>query len=118
MPRIRRAYDLVPGVPTRAPLGRLSCPHSNRAVAGPADENRRCHDAFRAVETRDAGWVHRSGDPHASARCGDADPWHLHRSPTTDYRNPPTSERQHVRQRILAVIVALILAAILAQAGW
>jgi hypothetical protein len=36
----------------------------------------------------------------------------------TDYRNPPTSERQHARQRILAVILAFILAAVLAQAGW
>jgi len=35
----------------------------------------------------------------------------------TDYWNPPTSERQHARQRVLAVIVAFILAAMLAQ-GW
>jgi hypothetical protein len=37
---------------------------------------------------------------------------------STDYRNPPTSESQHARQRILTVIVAFVLAAILAQAGW
>jgi hypothetical protein len=37
---------------------------------------------------------------------------------STDYWNPPTSESQHARQRILTVIVAFVLAAILAQAGW
>jgi hypothetical protein len=36
----------------------------------------------------------------------------------TDYCKPPTSESQHARQRVLAVILAFILAAILAQAGW
>jgi hypothetical protein len=47
-----------------------------------------------------------------------ANPWHWCDTLTTDYWNPPTSESQHARQRILAVIVAFILAAILAQAGW
>ena len=37
---------------------------------------------------------------------------------SADYWNPPTSESQHARQRILTVIVAFVLAAILAQAGW
>jgi hypothetical protein len=45
-----------------------------------------------------------------------ADPWC--NALTTDSWNPPTSESQHARQRILAVIVAFILAGILAQAGW
>jgi hypothetical protein len=47
-----------------------------------------------------------------------ADPWHCRDVLTTDYWNPPTSQRQHARQRILALIVAFVLAAILAQAGW
>jgi len=37
---------------------------------------------------------------------------------TTDFWNPPTSERQHGHQRILAVVVAFVLAAVLAHAGW
>jgi hypothetical protein len=37
---------------------------------------------------------------------------------TTDYWNPPTSESEHARQRILALILAFILVAVLTQAGW
>jgi hypothetical protein len=107
--KIPRGHDLIPGVAARAPLGGLSCPYCSRDLAGPADEDPRFHDAFRAVGTRDA---------KREDRCGDADPRHWCDALTTDYWNPPTSESQHARQRILAVIVAFVLAAILAQAGW
>jgi hypothetical protein len=121
MPRILNkipgAHALMPGVATRAPLKRLSWPYSSRAVAVSADEHLRCRDAFRSLGTRDARREDRGSDSRSDARCGD-DPWHWRESLTTDYWNPPTSESQHARQRILAVVVAFILAAILAQAGW
>ena len=116
--KIPRAHDLVSGVATRAPLGGLSCPYSSREVAGPADEAPKFDDAFRAVGPQGVRREDRTTDARADARCGDADPWHWCDSVTTDYWNPPTSESQHARQRILAVIVAFILAVILAQAGW
>ena len=53
-----------------------------------------------------------------SGSSGAAGPRHWCASLTTDYWNPPTSERQHLRQRIPAAIVAFVLAAILVQAGW
>ena len=115
MPRIRnqvpRAHVLSSGV-LRAPLAGLSCPYSKRDVNGPADVYSGFHDAFGALGTQDAS------SPHANARSGDAAPWRWRDSVTTNYWNPPTSERQHARQRILAVIVAFVLAAILAQARW
>lgn len=122
MPRILnkgpRAHDPIRGLATRAPLGDLSCPYSSRDVAGPADEDPRCHDAFRAVGTRDARPEDRSSASCADRRRGHAHPWHWRGSWVADYWNPPTSVSQHARQRILAAIVAFILAAILAQTGW
>jgi hypothetical protein len=122
MPRILnkspRAHDLIPDLATRAPLGDLSCPYSSRDVAGPADEDPRCHDAFRAVGTRDARPEDRSSASCADRRGGHADPWHWRGFLLADYWSPPTSESQYARQRILAVIVAFILATLLAQAGW
>jgi hypothetical protein len=50
--------------------------------------------------------------PYSRRDAARRDPW------TTDYWNPPTTRRQHVRQRIVAVVVALVLAALLAHAGW
>ena len=121
MPRILNripAHHLIPGGATTAPIGRLSCPYSSQDVAGPADEDPRCHDGWRTVATRDARPEGRSNDLWAQARCGDADRWHWCGSLATDYWNPPTSESQRAQQRILAVIVAFVLAAVLAQAGW
>jgi hypothetical protein len=115
--KIPRAQELVPGTATRAPLGGLSCPYSSGVVAGQADQGPRSHHAFRPVGTQDARLEDGSGDACANARRGHADSWHWCASLTTDYWNPPTSESQHARQRILAVIVAFILTAILAQAG-
>ena len=99
--KVPGAHDLIPGMAAAAPLEGLSCPHSSRAVG-----------------RRDTRRQDRISDSCADAQCGDADPWHWRASLTTDYWNPPTSESQHARQRILAVAVAFILAAILAQAGW
>jgi len=115
--RIPRAQDLIPGVATRTPLGGLSCPYSSRHVAVPPDEDPSLHDPFRPIGAQGVR-EDRAGESCADARCGDADPWSWRDSLTTDYWNPPTSESQHTRQRIFAVIVAFILAAILAQAGW
>ena len=119
MPRIlnniSRGHELMPGAATRAPLGSLSCPYSGRDLVGQMDQSPGSHQ--RPLGGHDARLDDRSGDACANARPGHADPWRW--CPLTiDYWNPPTSESQHARQRILAVIVASILATILAQAGW
>ena len=69
------------------------------------------HRSFRSFGPNDRG-------VRSRCRTKAADPRHWCDALTTDYWNPPTSESQHARQRILAVIVAFVLAAILAQAGW
>jgi hypothetical protein len=95
----------------RAPLRGLSCPYSSRDAVGRQDEPPQLHRSFGSF-----------GPPERAARhpChrGAADPWHWCDSLTTYYWNPPTTESQHLRQRILAAIVAFILAAILVQAKW
>jgi hypothetical protein len=70
------------------------------------------------VGTHDARRHDRSSDACANSRPDRAGLWHWCDALSTDYWNPPTSESQHARQRILTVIVAFVLAAILAQAGW
>ena len=93
----------------RAPLSGLSCPYSSRDVAG-----RECVPPQVHASLRSFGSIER----RPQVRTGAADPWHCRDVLTTDYWNPPTSQGQHARQRILAVIVAFVLVAILAQAGW
>ena len=93
----------------RAPLRGLSCPYSSRDVVGGQCAPPQVHGhprSFESIERRPKG------------RTKAADPWHCRDVLATDYWHPPTSQRQHARQRILAVIVAFVLAAILAQAGW
>ena len=104
-------HELLPGRATRTPLGALSCPYSHWDVTGRQHEESQLHRRFRSFGPNDRA---------ARNRCstGAADPWHWCDSLTTDYWNPPTSESQHTRQCIFAVIVAFILAVILAQAGW
>jgi hypothetical protein len=85
------AHARIPASALRAPLRGLSCPDGSRGVVGRQDAH----------------------DPRSTMG---ADPWHWCDSLTTDYWNPPTTESQHLRQRILAAIVAFILAAILIQA--
>jgi hypothetical protein len=80
-------------------------------VVGRQYEPPQLHKSFRSFGPNGRGARNR-------CRANAADSWHWCDSLTTDYWNPPTSESQHARQRILAVIVAFILAAILAQAGW
>jgi hypothetical protein len=113
--KISRGHELIPGAATRAPLGSLSCPYTRRDVVGQVDQGPGSHQ--RPLGGHDARLDDRSGDACPKA-------WASHAAPgrwcslTTDYWNPPTSESQHARQRILAVIVAFFLATILAQAGW
>jgi hypothetical protein len=106
-----RTHEPIPGAVTRAPLGSLSCPYSSREVVGRQYEPPKLQRSFRSFGPKAGGARNR-------CRIKAADPWRWCASLTTDYWNPPTSESQHARQRILAVIVAFALAAILAQAGW
>ena len=115
---IRRAHELLPGAVTRAPLGSLSCPYSRRDALNQAGPGPGSHHAFRPVGTRAATRDDRDSYACANARPHRASPWHWCASLRTHCWNPPMSERQHARQRVLAVIVAFVLAAILAQAGW
>jgi hypothetical protein len=100
-------HDFVPPSATRAPLRALSCPYSSRDLAEPLE----VHRSFRSFGPIERG---------ARQRCRTvaADPGNWGVALTTDCWNPPRSEGQHARQRILAVIVAFVLAAILAQVGW
>jgi hypothetical protein len=100
-------HELGPGSATRAPLRALSCTYTSRDLAEPPE----VHRSFRSFGPIDRGAPSRS-------RTRGADPQNRCDPLTTDYSNPPTSEGDHARQRILAVIVAFVLAAILAQAGW
>jgi hypothetical protein len=104
-------HELLPARATRAPLAALSCTYSGRDVVGRQYEPPQLHRSFRSFGPHD-----REARNRCSTRA--ADPWHGCDSLTTDYWNPPTSESQHTRQRIFAVIVAFILAAVLAHAGW
>ena len=73
------------------------------------------HHSFTGASDR-SGRIDRGARKRCRTKA--ADPRHWCDALTTDYWNPPTSESQHARQRILAVIVAFFLAAMLAQAGW
>jgi hypothetical protein len=104
-------HELIPASATRTPLRALSCPYSSQDVVGRQCEPPQFHRSFRSFGPNDRGAGNR-------CRAKAADPWHWCDSLTAHYWKPPTSESQHARQRILAVIVAFILAGILAQAGW
>jgi hypothetical protein len=87
----------------RAPVRALACPSSRRlAVRGPS-EAPAPHRRVRAFGPR-----HKDEASRRNAGL----------LLTTDYWNPPTSKRQHARQRVLALILAVILAVLLAQVGW
>jgi hypothetical protein len=100
-------HDFVPASATRAPLRALSCTYSSRDLPEPPE----VHRSFRSF-----GPIERGARSRCSTKAADPRGWCDALS--TDYWNPPTSESQHARQRILTVIVAFVLAAILAQAGW
>lgn len=97
------AASMIPAPAMRVPMGRMSCPYSHRGSDVRPHEETQPHRSFRAF----------------GARCGDATRrWSVGDVLSTDFWHPPTSTRQHGRQRILAVILAIILAALLAQLGW
>ena len=103
--RTHGVQDVIPARATRTALGALSCPYSHRDAARRQAEEPQLHRCFRSFGLNRRG-------ASRGARAADRDPW------STDDRNAPTSESQHTRQRIFAVIVAVMLAALLAYAGW
>ena len=104
-------HELVPASATRAPLRALSCRYSSQDMVGRQPEPPQVHRGFQSFGPNEPGARNR-------CRTKAADPRNWCDSLTTDYWNPPTSESQPARQRILTMIVAFVLAAILAQAGW
>jgi hypothetical protein len=105
------AHGLILARATRAPLGALSCPYSRRDAARGLYEELQLHRSFRSLGPTDRG-----ARNQCSTRAVDSGRWRD--VLTTDYWRPPATENQHLRQRVVAVIIAFVLAVILAQAGW
>jgi hypothetical protein len=105
----RGTRTLIPARATRAPMGKLSCPYSDRDVVGGPHQSLCLHRRFRSF----------GPNPEAGRRSDQSgDPGRWSDLLTTDCCSPPRNERRHARRRILAVILAFLLAAVLAQAGW
>lgn len=108
-----QAFDWFLAGGSKAPLGRLSCPHLDRELAAPAGLA-----SGRGRFARPVGCLPPLAERRTEARRGAGRSWGLGGAVTTDYWNPPRSAGQYARQRILVVVVGFVLAAVSMQVGW
>ena len=58
-----------------------------------------------------------SEDHECSWHRSHIEPWHWSDTRTSDLLDPPTTPSQHMRQRVLAIVLALVIATLLGHVG-